>query len=208
MKEQRKRAISSMYGSQNGSLGSNRVIFVSYIYVEPALDVLLEYIPGGSLLSLVLKLKLLSTNNTWHQTIYQRTYGHLQEFDIFDFMWEVSSNRIIWIIKQVLKLFSFTFSKLTVDQLDEISESLDSTSKALKEAKDKLTQKNTIRMSKILNRSSVDNSSPTQAEDRKQKTATKEEVKANVTSAKNLEKSELITTAKLDKRETSAKKAK
>ena len=133
-----------------------RVIFISYIYVEPIVLAIFDFIPGIYFLSIMLKLKLLSSNNQWHQLFYDKTYGHLQEFDIFEFAWSFSSNRIVAIINKVLVLLSLLFPKLNSDQLNTLIESLEGAAEEARQAKCKQESRKSMRMSKLLNRSALE----------------------------------------------------
>lgn len=131
-------------------------MFITYIYVEPVLLAILDFVPGIYFLSIVLKMKLLSSNNQWHQLIYDKTFGHLQEFDIFEFAWSFSSNRIVALITKILSLLSYLSPKLNGEQLDELAESLQAAADEVRQAKISQEAKKNIRMSKILNRSAFE----------------------------------------------------
>lgn len=133
-----------------------RVVFVSYIYVEPVLLAIFDFIPGVYFMSLILKMKLLSSNNQWHQALYSKTFGHLQEFDIFEFAWSYSSDRIVYTITKILKLLNYLLPKLNQDQLSYLSESLKAVSEEIDQVKFQRETKKSIRMSKLMNRSAFE----------------------------------------------------
>jgi hypothetical protein len=133
-----------------------RVVFISYIYVEPLLLAILDFIPGIYFLSIVLKMKLLSSSNQWHQSLYAKTFGHLQEFDIFEFAWSFSSDRIVQLITKILLLLNYLVPKLNDDQLDVLEGSLRAACHEIEDAKLKKETKKSLRMSKLLNRSAFE----------------------------------------------------
>ena len=124
--------------------------------MEPLLLAILDFIPGICFLSIVFKLKLLSSNNQWHQLIYDKTYGHLQEFDIFEFAWSFSSDRIVWLVSKKLSLLQYLLPKLSPEQLTVLAERLEAAADEVKQAKVRQDTKKSIRMSKILNRSALE----------------------------------------------------
>ena len=129
------------------------MIFVSYMYIEPAIVMVFDVIPFIYLLSVLFKLKLLSSNNNWHEYIYDKTFAHLQEFDIFQFVWDLASSRIVYLIKKLLKGFSFFFVKLSEDQLDDLEEALTEVLGEIEKAQSIREEKQTKRMSILLNKS-------------------------------------------------------
>lgn len=129
---------------------------MSYIYIEPILLAIFDFIPGIYFLSIVLKMKLLASSNQWHQTMYTKTYGHLQEFDIFEFAWGFSSDRIVYLISKLLTLFYYVMPKLTNEQLDTLAESFQAASDEVSQIKVQRETKKSIRMSKLLNRSALE----------------------------------------------------
>lgn len=143
-------------GCPNGKLASFRVVFVSYIYVEAILLAMLEFIPGIHILSMALKLKLLSTSNTWHLVVYEKTFGHLQEFDIFQIVWHYSSDKIVYLVVKMLELLDNLYPRLSSDQLDLLNDTLEDASNRIKQAKSQKEERQTMRMSRLLNRSALD----------------------------------------------------
>ena len=116
---------------------------------------ILDIIPGIYILSILFKLKLLSTNNGWHTNIYTRTFGNLQDFDIFHFMWEFSSNRFVYVLNKLLYFQTKLYSKFSEEQILTIIEALDDAADRAKAAKSQLSVKASVRMSRIINKSSI-----------------------------------------------------
>lgn len=131
------------------------MVFISYIYIEPYVVSLLEFIPGLYFISLILKFKLLSTNSAIHDFIFSKTYGHLQEFDIFDFVWKFSSNQVVSLIVGLNKLAGYFFSKLSVEQLHKLEGAYKNSVAQISTLKQKAENKDAMRMSKIITRSSI-----------------------------------------------------
>lgn len=133
-----------------------RVIFVTYMYIEPFLLALLDIVPGITVLSMIFKLKVLSTNNTWHQVVYERTFAHLKDFDILEVVWQFSSNRVLSAVCYTLRLTSLLYPKLTVEQLEKLGEDLDEIRAELESHKRKNSHRDTVRASRMLHKSQLD----------------------------------------------------
>lgn len=143
-------------GCRNGNLNSFRIVFVSYVYTEPLLLAILDFIPGVYFLSLALKMKLLSTNNGWHQNLYDMTFGHLQEIDIFHIAWHYSSDKLVLLLVKLLHLLDRLYPKLSDDQLDLLADSLEAASERVREAKTAHEEKENFRKSKLMQRSAME----------------------------------------------------
>jgi hypothetical protein len=96
------------------------VVFVSYIYFEPVLLAVLDWVPFSYMLCLAFKINLLRVTNNWHNLIYKKTFFHLQEFDVFEFAWDLLSHRLIWVVHRLLKGISVLYSRLSEEQLEEL----------------------------------------------------------------------------------------
>lgn len=105
---------------------------------------------------MIFKLKVLSTNNTWHQVVYDRTYSHLKEFDILDVIWQFSSNRVLAAVCYSLRLTSLLYPKLTVEQLEKLGQDLDEIRSELESHKRKNSHRDTVRASRMLHKSQLD----------------------------------------------------
>ncbi len=116
---------------------------------------ILDIIPGIYFLSVLFKLKILSTNNNWHMALFNKTYGHLQEFDIFTFMWGFSSNRIVYLMNKLLYVQTLFYHKLSDEQLTTIAETLGQATDSLKAARELRNRKESARASRILHRSQL-----------------------------------------------------
>jgi hypothetical protein len=130
---------------------------VTYIYLEPVILIMLEFVPGIYIISMALKLKFLSTSNSWHLLAYEKTFGHLQEFDIFHIAWHHSSDKIVLLAVKMLELLDHLYPRLSVSQLDLLTDSLEDAGFRVKQAKNSKAERQTMRMSRLLNRSALDN---------------------------------------------------
>lgn len=129
---------------------------MSYVYVEQILLAMLEFVPGIYIISMGLKLKFLSTNNAWHQALYDKTFGHLQEFDIFHMAWHHSSDKIVSLAVKLIELLDYLYPRLTADQLDVLSEAMDEAASRVRLEKNSKESRKTMRMSRLLNRSTLE----------------------------------------------------
>lgn len=126
---------------------------------------ILDIIPGIYFLSVLFKLKLLSTNNLWHETLFNKTYGHLHEFDIFDFAWSFSSNRLIYVLNKFLSAQTYMYSKLNGEQLDTIAAALEEAADKIKQCRNLHDKKQSVRITRLLNKSQIVGVSKTAAEE-------------------------------------------
>ena len=116
---------------------------------------ILDIIPGIYILSILFKLKLLSTNNGWHTNIYTKTFGNLHDFDIFHFMWEFSSNRFVYVLNKLLYVQTKMYSKFSDEQIVTIIEALEDAADRAKGARSQLSNKASVRMSRIINKTNI-----------------------------------------------------
>lgn len=126
------------------------------MYTEPFIVAMLDIVPGISILSFLFKIKVLSTNNTWHESVYKKTYGHLRDFDVIDVLWQFSSNRVLNTVCNLLKLTGYLYPKLTVEQLERLGEELDTIRDDLEAHKKKNSHRASVRASRMFHKSQLD----------------------------------------------------
>jgi hypothetical protein len=124
---------------------------VSWVYLEPWAVALLEFVPGVSLLALLLKAKLLQAESTWHLRVYEKTFAHLQEFDLLDLLWRYSSSSLIRLLEHGLRLASHFYRRLSMHQLDYLEGVYQDALEEVQRNKSHLTVKTSLRKSRIVN---------------------------------------------------------
>ena len=124
---------------------------MSWIYLEPMALALLEFVPGASLLALLFKAKLLQADCGWHLRLYEKTFAHLQEFDIFDLLWRYSSSSFIRLLEHGLGLAAHFYKKLSMVQLDYLEGVYQDALEEVQRNKSHLSVKASLRKSRIIN---------------------------------------------------------
>ena len=102
------------------TLLSKWIIFIVYTFIEETVLYLFEWIPFIYILSTFLKFKILSLDSDLHLTIYDKTFFHMSEFDLFHEILKLTAGVNIVIFEKGMKVMSSSYALLTLDQIDKV----------------------------------------------------------------------------------------